>query len=404
MLRRAAFLSFFSSEMVKIEVVLHPRGLHPTEAARAYNMRFRDHMVWKDIAADTVNLQGDTPSVKCVRLAVARVHAQRKALIPVLGYHNCGRHKDLTAQQEKDIVSFVKKWRHKRFCTCPYIKQHLRLKVSARTVQRTLKRHGFRWRAVPKKIPLTPEQLKKRETFVGTYGDKSAAWWEANLNLVLDGVTLTKAPQGLRGRQLHAVQSIDHLWVREGETLHSDVHTYNRYGVQLGTKVPLWGGFTGGGKFVLRLWTPQPKMRKEDWAAYVPQLKSAIDAAEAAAPERATKKAKVWQDNERFIKLPLEYKRSGLQLVNFPPNSGDLNPIETVWAALRKALAVREQEDLQKRKIITVPQFRARVAQILNSFSEVRDGEKYSFLQKLVRGMPKRLARCKANSYGRCGK
>ena len=235
--------------MVKIEVVYHPRSLHPLEAARAYNMRHEEQKTWEEIAEDTVNLAGNPPSLKAVRNAVARVHQQREAIIPTLGYGNCGRHRHLTEKQEKEVVAFVTKWRHKRFCTCSYIKRHLRLKVSSRTLQRTLKRHGFRWRSVPKKIPLTPEHLAKRQEFVDKYGDKSAAWWEANMNLVLDGVTLTKAPQGLRGRQLHAVQSIDHLWVRDGEVLQNDAHTYNRYGVQLGARFHNCSGYPSGLKF-----------------------------------------------------------------------------------------------------------------------------------------------------------
>ena len=43
--------------MVKIEVVVHPRSLHPTEAARAYRMRHEEHMMWQKIAESTVNLQ-----------------------------------------------------------------------------------------------------------------------------------------------------------------------------------------------------------------------------------------------------------------------------------------------------------------------------------------------------------
>ena len=31
-------------------------------------------------------------------------------------------------------------------------------------------------------------------------------------------------------------------------------------------------------------------------------------------------------------------------------------------------------------------------------------GQQHSFLQKLVRGMPARLQKCKDNLYGRCGK
>ena len=53
------------------------------------------------------------------------------------------------------------------------------------------------------------------------------------------------------------------------------------------------------------------------------------------------KKLKLWHDNETFIQLPQEYKKAGLTSMNFPPNSGDLNPIETVWAQLRKDLAIR---------------------------------------------------------------
>ena len=156
--------------------------------------------------------------------------------------------------------------------------------------------------------------------------------------------------------------------MRSGERLENDFHTYNRYGIQLGTKVPLWGGFTGGGKFTLRLWTPAPKMTKEAWAKLVPSLKRAVDKAEAVGTERITKRAKVWQDNERFLLQPGVYKESGLTLERFPPNSGDLNPIETVWAALRKELAVREQEDLANEVSLNVSQFRNRCAQILRTF------------------------------------
>ena len=50
---------------------------------------------------------------------------------------------------------------------------------------------------MPKKSPLTEDQLKKRKAFVDTYGDKSFEWWCDNMDLVFDGVTVTKAPQTL---------------------------------------------------------------------------------------------------------------------------------------------------------------------------------------------------------------
>ena len=169
----------------------------------------------------------------------------------------------------------------------------------------------------------------------------------------------------------------------------------------IGVKVPLWGGFTGKGRFSLRLWTPRPKMTKEEWAAKVPALKRAVDTAH---ESHRHVRAKVWHDGEKFLQQPDVYKRHGLALVRFPPNSGDLNPIETVWAWLRRDLALREQDDFAANRQLSVAQFRQRAAQILKGYEARAPGQQWSPLEKLVRGMPRRLARCKARRYGRCGK
>ena len=191
------------------------------------------------------------------------------------------------------------------------------------------------------------------------------------------------------------------MWMRKHEKFSREVHTFNRYGVQLGVKVPLWGGFSGSGTFLLRLWTRTAKMKKDAWAACVPALRRALHNG---GVQRPGATYKVWQDNEGFLQQASTYKRNGLQIVNFPPNSGDLNPIETVWARLRRDLARRELQDLQTGTVLTEHQFRLRAAQILASYSDAPSPGEPSFLQRLVAGMPKRLQKCKANAYGRCGK
>ena len=85
-------------------------------------------------------------------------------------------------------------------------------------------------------------------------------------------------------------------------------------------------------------------------------------------------------------------------------NYGDFNPIETVWAWLRRDLARREQDDFASGRVLSVKQFRQRVSQVLQSYEAVRPGQRWSRLALLVRGMPKRLQRCMAKRYGRCGK
>ena len=55
-------------------------------------------------------------------------------------------------------------------------------------------------------------------------------------------------------------------------------------------------------------------------------------------------------------------------------------------------------------KEISIKQFKQRAAQILQCYGEKKPGEVHSRLEKLVRGMPKRLRQCKERNYGRFGK
>ena len=179
--------------------------------------------------------------------------------------------------------------------------------------------------------------------------------------------------------------------MREGERLDPKLHTMIRYGVQLGDKVPLWGGSTGAGEFTLRLWTPTPKMNKVEWARYAPDLRRA-------AMQTPGASSKMWHNNESFLINPTVYRKHGLQSVRFPPCSGDLNPIETVWARLRRDLGSREMEDLRVGKYLTTAQYRQRVAHLLNSYAVPAEDQKHSFLQRLVQGMPRRLVKCRARN------
>ena len=60
----------------------------------------------------------------------------------------------------------------------------------------------------------------------------------------------------------------------------------------------------------------------------------------------------------------------------------------------------REVAGLKAGTVITVAQFKQRVAQILNSYAVVKAGKKHSRLGKLVRGMPDRFTKCKKNKCG----
>ena len=392
--------------MPLVSVMIHPSGLHPVEAFKAHHKHSEEGMSLDQIIeeGEVRNLSGEVTGRFALWSAIQRVAAVKTGdLVPTTRYHNCGRTAVLFEEDGLAVLEFVQKWRHKRFCTCRYIKHTLKLHAPRRTINRHLNANGLFWKKVPKFQKLSAEQLRQRRAWVEKYASRTPQWWQEHLHMVLDGVTLTMAPKPRNGREKHAAQRITSMWMKRGEALDNELHTFNRYGVQLGTKVPLWGGFSGNGECTLRLWTPKPKMTAEEWAALIPDVKAAIsDAYGDDMPRRPW----VWHENERFLVNNLqEYRRNGLELHRFPPNSGDLNRVETVWAWLRNDLAQREQQDLRNGRYLSAQQFGQRCAQILRTY--VQDdgkGDGLCRLQRLARGMPKRLRKCNANSYGRCGK
>ena len=63
-----------------VQVSLHPRGLHPTEAARAWHLHVEEGTSLNDVRKQVVNLTGSTPSVKAVWNAIHRTNAVRNLL------------------------------------------------------------------------------------------------------------------------------------------------------------------------------------------------------------------------------------------------------------------------------------------------------------------------------------
>ena len=84
----------------------------------------------------------------------------------------------------------------------------------------------------------------------------------------------------------------------------------------------------------------------------MPRIKEAVDKV---GELRRTIKAMRWHDNEKFLFAPAGYRKPGMQLVNFLTNSGDLNPIETVWARLRLDLAKLAQKGFAKQPRVFLP-------------------------------------------------
>ena len=54
--------------MPTAHVTVHPRGLRPTEAARAWHLHAEEGMSIQDVCVEVINVLGETPSYKAVWL------------------------------------------------------------------------------------------------------------------------------------------------------------------------------------------------------------------------------------------------------------------------------------------------------------------------------------------------
>ena len=150
--------------MVRVQVVVPPGGMHPLQACKAWLLREEGHS-WPETQQAVCTVDGTKPKMHALRNAVARVDAQRGEDVPGQSqYHRCGRKAALGEDHIKEAVKFVRAWRHKRFCTCRYIIQELKLPCSSRTLARILNANGYFWKAVSKRMRLsqTISQFKQR--------------------------------------------------------------------------------------------------------------------------------------------------------------------------------------------------------------------------------------------------
>ena len=84
--------------MVRISMSVHPAGLSPIEAAKAWYLRDEQHWKWGDIQAALKKPTGEMPGLKAVRNGVLRARGSEDGCLPETRYANCGRHRALTPE------------------------------------------------------------------------------------------------------------------------------------------------------------------------------------------------------------------------------------------------------------------------------------------------------------------
>ena len=147
---------------------VHPWGLDPFQAARAWHMRAVQGMAWKEVRSLVRTVSGMRPGQDALEDAVARADTQRhtaafkKCGAAKSGYANCGRAPLLTPDQKQAVVALAQQTILHRKLHHPGAETDLQWK----TDHCVLNEAGYHWRPVTRKGKQTPAQLAARKTFV----------------------------------------------------------------------------------------------------------------------------------------------------------------------------------------------------------------------------------------------
>lgn len=196
------------------------------------------------------------------------------------------------------------------------IKDELNLNVSTKTIRRRLHEHGFTNRVSIKKPMITPKNKKKRLEFAKKYIDKPLSFWKRV-------VWSDESKFELVGKKKRRK-----IWRKVGEAL-LDKHTTKtmKFG---GGSIMVWGCFS---------WSGVGNLHKIDGIMdarqYIRILRHNL--------EPSVEKMDIagqyifQQDNDPKHTAGVTkrfFERYRINVLDWPAQSADLNPIENLWAAL----------------------------------------------------------------------
>jgi transposase len=245
-----------------------------------------------------------------------------------------------------------------KFTTPKEIRRTLDLSaVSPRTVRRALDEAGIFGRIARFSPPLTAEHQRKRMSFAQGYG----GWTEQKWDTVLwsDETSIRLGPSG-------------QVWVQRGENEEWDpAHVMHKE--KHAAKVHMWGCFSGtgmGGCFLFTQNLEKVLMKKILATHLLPSAR------------RLFPNSHWWfqQDNDPKHKSHLVQnwiKSKGIDVLEWPPYSPDLNPIENLWSDLKRRVEKRNPKTVEK------------LTQFLKEEWKATDPE---LISKLVHSMPRRCA------------
>jgi len=261
-----------------------------------------------------------------------------------------GRKRKTTTEQDEQIVSAAKRI---KFTTPRRLKRKLGLDVSSRTIDRRLIEVGLFGRVARHKKKFTEEEKRKRIAFAEGYKHWTAADWMkvefADEKIFLGegfwGQVFVRRP---KGEALNPEYCVD-----------QDPHP---------VKVSVWACFSGHGLGYMYIFN-------ENMDAKLLQNILGTHLIESAELHFDVDHAEQWwflQDNapqHKSVLVRTWLFNNGIQCVDFPPYSPDLNPIENLWADLARRVEEFQCDSMEELQDIVAEQWKETDTDLLRTLA-----------------------------------
>ena len=358
--------------MPVVSEMRHPRSLSFASERLVVMLRDVRKMKWDDICKKVKNLEGKQPCLSVVQQAYRTFN--RRAGRREYKYKNCGRKtKKATPEVTQFLVRRLKELRKKCVCTSTTLKRELitakGVDLEASYIRRILTRAGYRWLPKAQKRKYSKELAAERLRFAKAVVRLTKAELDEKLSFSMDGVVLALPPSDPTDRANFCAHGDTHMWRQPSESCSVELAGKDDYPKRVGKDriLPMWGGLSKGG-FAIVGFHPNRKLCTAEWVKMVKggKLTKAI---RALGPVQPAGPWKVLCDGETFLRTAdstAAHEEVGVDLWTVPASSPDLNPIEQMWAWLRKELRRLDREDLVAKKppILRIG-FQARVRKVL---------------------------------------
>jgi hypothetical protein len=245
------------------------------------------------------------------------------------------------------------------------------VKVSAPAIRKHLRKRGFHWLPRLQKRAYPAKERKKRMVFSKYIVRMGVNGINDEISAAMDGVIITRPPASEVDRSNYCLHGETSMWRRKGEACKPQLSGEDPYADQipLARAIPLWGAISAKGYSDI-LHHKKKKVSTDEWVKSISKG-SMTKALQHLRSSKARRPLRILCDNERFLSARLrnvEYKKRGIELLQIPPRSPDLNPIEMLWSWVRTQLRHRDLADLRKgRPPLGKTAYKTRVKTLLKS-------------------------------------